>query len=103
MQIIFSRAVAQELQSQHTVLELETITKDGVTVEAFCVVPADRINLAELPQLEHNCKLHQAFVDAYKTQDYKICNDLYPHLLGRFGGELDTFYQEIVRRIVNPN
>jgi hypothetical protein len=101
MQIIFSREVAEELRKQHTVLELETIVKDGVTIDAYCVVPADRINLAELSQLEHNCKLHQAFVDAYKIKDFKICNDLFPHILGKFGGEVDTFYQEIVQRIAN--
>ena len=101
MQIIFSRVVAEELRKQHTVLELETIVKDGITLDAYCVVPADRINLSELPQLEHNCKLHQAFVDAYNIKDYKICNDLFPHILGKFGGEVDTFYQEIVQRIAN--
>jgi hypothetical protein len=63
------------------------------------LVPADKINLVELPQLEHNCKLHQAFVDAYKSQDFKVCRDLFEHLIGKFGGEVDTFYTEILGRI----
>ena len=98
MQIIFSKPVAEELRKQHTVLELETIVKDGIAIDAYCVIPADKINLSELPQLEHNCKLHQAFVDANKQKNYKICNDLYPHLVGKFGGEVDTFYHEILHR-----
>jgi len=101
MQLIFNRADAEALREQHTVLELETITKDGVTLDVFCLVPADAINLSELAQLGHNTKLHQTFVDSFKNQDYKVCRDLYEHLIGKFGGEVDTFYQEIVQRIVN--
>lgn len=100
MQLIFNRQDAEELREQYTVLELETITKDGVTLDVFCLVPADSINLSELAQLDHHVKLHQAFVDAFKIKDFKVCRDLYEHLMGRFGGELDTFYNEIVQRIV---
>jgi hypothetical protein len=99
MQLIFGHETAAQLREQHTVLELETVTKDGVTLEVYCVVPADRINLFELSQLEHNVKLHQAFVDAYKEQNYKLCQDLSAHIIGKFGGEVDTFYQEILGRI----
>jgi hypothetical protein len=99
MQLIFGHDIAAQLREQHTVLELETVTKDGVTLEVYCVIPADKINLVELPQLEHNVKLHQAFVDAYKSQDFKICKDLFEHLIGKFGGEVDSFYHEILGRI----
>lgn len=99
MQLIFGHETAAQLREQHTVLELESVTKDGVTLDVYCLVPADKINLVELPQLEHNAKLHQAFVDAYKAHDYKICQDLFEHLVGKFGGEVDTFYHEIINRI----
>lgn len=99
MQLIFGHDTAAQLREQHTVLELETIDADGMDLEVYCVIPADKINLVELPQLEHNAKLHQAFVDAYKLQDFKLCKDLVEHLIGKFGGEVDTFYQEILDRI----
>jgi hypothetical protein len=99
MQLIFGHDNAEQLREQHTILELESVTKDGVTLDVYCLVPADKINLVELPQLEHNRKLHQAFVDAYKSQDFKICRDLHEHLLGKFGGEVDSFYTEIINRI----
>jgi len=101
MQLIFNREDAEALREQHTVLELETITKDGVTLDVFCLVPADKINLSELAQLNHNVKLHQTFVDCFKNKEYKVCRDLYEHLIGKFGGEVDSFYDEIIKRIVN--
>ena len=60
-----------------------------------------RSNLSELAQLSHNIKLHQTFVDCFQKKEYKVCRDLYEHLIGKFGGEVDSFYDEIIKRIVN--
>ncbi len=99
MQLIFDKEHAAQLREKYTVLDLETITKDGVTLDVFCVIPADKINLGELTQLEHNTKLHNHFVQAFKDGNYNVCKDLHEHLMGKFGGEVDTFYDEIIGRI----
>jgi hypothetical protein len=101
MQLIFDRSIAEDLQKNHTVLELETVTKDGVTLDVFCLIPVEKIALTEMAQLPHNTKLHTEFVNAYKNSNHELCNGLYPHLVGKFGGEVDTFYQEIIQRIAN--
>jgi hypothetical protein len=99
MQIIFGKETADQLQDRYTVLELETIEKDGVVVDAFCIVPAEKINLGEMSSLDNNINLHRSFIEGLKNNDYKLCNDLSEHLIGKFGGELDTFYQEILNRL----
>jgi hypothetical protein len=99
MQLIFDRSIAEDLQKNHTVLELETVTKDGVTLDVFCLIPVEKIALTEMAQLQHNTKLHTEFVNAYKNSNYQLCKDLYTHILGKFGGEVDTFYSEIIQRI----
>jgi hypothetical protein len=71
---------------------------DGQIVEAFCVVPAEKISLGELPQLEKNTKKHEEFVTALRKKDYKTCGKLKDDLYGKFGGELDSFYDEIMKR-----
>jgi hypothetical protein len=48
--------------------------------------------------IDHWKKLHNEFVQANKDGDAKLCIDLMEHLLGKFGGELDTFYQEVCNR-----
>lgn len=103
MQLIFNRKSAEELGDKYTILELETFDVEGQLLEVFCVIPADKINLTELPQLEHNIKLHNHFVQALKDKDYKVCIDLQEHLMGKFGGEVDTFYEEIIKRINNES
>lgn len=99
MEIIFGRANAEKLREKYTVLDLETVVKDGVSLEVFCLIPADKISLTEMPQMENWVKLHNDFLNGYHTKQYKFCRHCVEHLMGKFGGEVDTFYDEIIRRI----
>ena len=104
MDIIFGRENAERLREKYTVLDLETVTvKDdkgqSVDMEVFCLIPADKIALPDLPQLDQWVKLHNDFLNGYHTQQYNYCRQCIEHLIGKFGGEVDSFYQEILKRI----
>jgi hypothetical protein len=98
MQIVWDKTAVADLRKTHTVLELETFPVNGEMFCAWCVLSAEKI-IAELPTLDRYVELHEAFVQAWRDRNYKLLEDLSEHLLGRFGGELDTFYQEILSRI----
>ena len=98
MDIIFSRAVADQLSENYTVLELEPHSVGEDILETFCVVPGDKIPLAEMMMLAHWRKLHGEFVQANKDKNAKLCIDLAEHLIGKWGGELDEFYQIVCQR-----
>lgn len=99
MQLIFGKENAEVLRSRYTVLELETLTVNDKTLDVFCVVPAEKIAIGEITTIEKTTKLHNDFVQAIKDRDYNLCRGLYIHLVGKFGGELDSFYEEIIKRI----
>jgi len=99
MEIIFGRENAEKLREKYTVLDLETINKDGINLEVFCLIPADKISLSEMPTLDSWVKLHNEFLHGYHTQQYDYCLQCIEHLRGKFGGEVDTFYDEIESRI----
>ena len=99
MNIIFGRENAEKLREKYTVLDLETLEKDGVSLDVFCLIPAEKIALPDLPQLEQWTKLHNDFLNGYHTQQWNYCRQCIEHLTGKFGGEVDTFYDEILRRI----
>lgn len=103
MQIIFNRQAAEELRSRYTVLELETFDVEGQQLETFCVVPADKMNLAHLPNLDADIKLHENLIEQLKLKNYQFCLDAIEHLLGKFGGELDSFYTIIQSRAKESN
>jgi hypothetical protein len=97
MDIIFSKEAADNLRERYTVLELETFEVEGQALETFCVVPAERIFM-EMQDLPTNVELHEQLVQAIKDKDAKLCTDLTEVLKGRFGGELDSFYDIIHER-----
>jgi hypothetical protein len=98
MQIIWDQAAAKQLRNSHTVLELETFQVDQESITAYCVVPAEKI-FPEMAQLESLTQLHAAFITAFNEKNYDLCRDIVPELVGRFGGELDTFYTAVLDKI----
>ena len=100
MNIILGQARADELREKFTVLELETFEHtDGMQIPAFCVVTADKIPIAELPLLQQHCDLHKKMISEYHNNNRKFCEDAIEHLRGKFGGELDSFYDHILKKL----
>ena len=98
MNIILGKEAADKLQENYTILELETFTRqDGSVVTAYCVV--NNMHMNELPTLEASKQLHSNFIREFNNKNYKFCEDALEHLLGKFNGELDSFYIEIAQRI----
>jgi hypothetical protein len=97
--IIFGRENAEKLREKYTVLDLETVEKDGHSIEVFCLIGADKISIGDLPQLEQWIKLHNDFLNGYHTQQWNYCRQCIDYLMGKFGGEVDSFYEEILKRI----
>ena len=101
MQIIFGKHNAEQLKDRYTILELETFDVEGKPLEVYCVIPPEAIALTEISIIDQTTKLHNEFVKALKENNRKMCEDLSVHLMGRFGGELDSFYEEILKRFSN--
>ncbi len=98
MNIIFSRQAAEALKEKYTVLELETFEVEGKLLETFCVVPQEAISLQEMAVLDKKIELHNQFVLHLKKKDYVFCRSAAEHLIGNFGGELDSFYTTVLER-----
>lgn len=101
MNIIIGEIAAEKLKENYTVLELETFTVNDSKVKTYCVV--EHIPITEITNLEQYKSLHQKFIEEYYNKNYKFCIDAIEHLTGKFGGELDTFYNTILDRINSQN
>jgi len=56
------------------------------------------MNLGDIPNLESDIRLHENLIEQLKLKNYQFCLDAIEHLLGKFGGELDSFYVIIKQR-----
>jgi hypothetical protein len=101
MQIVWHPDAVKKLSSAHTVLELESFPVNGEMLHAWCVVPPEKIGLDGLSSLPALTDLHAKLIAAWKVRDFKLCEDIIPHLVGKFGGELDSFYEELTKKITN--
>jgi hypothetical protein len=99
MQIIWDKTVAEKLSSTHTILELETFIVNDKPITTYCVVSVDSIPLTEFPELETNKNLHRDFITAFNYNDYNTCSEISAQLIGKFGGEIDSFYKIILEKL----
>jgi len=102
MHIVLTQAVADELRKKYTVLELDTMPHPDGPVPAFCVLPVEQIAM-EMSSLEKNVSLHEQLIDAIKNNDCNQAMLLCEILFGKFGGELDSFYEIVLERTKNNN
>lgn len=99
MNIIIGDVAANSLRENYTVLELETFTVGENRIKTYCVV--NNIPLQEISMLAENKILHQQMIDEYNSGNLRVCVDLIAVLRGKFGGELDTFYETLTNKINN--
>ena len=99
MHIIFGSTI-EEIPNNFTVLELDTfrMVKENRTDTAYCVV--EKIPLTEFTTLDAYKKIHADLVQYYKQRQWEYCENAIEGLMGRWNGELDTFYADLLRRVI---
>jgi hypothetical protein len=97
MNIIFKNN-AKEIQEKYTVLDLDSFSSpDGSIQTACCVI--ENIPIMELSQTAGLKQLHADLIQNYGQKNWDYCEQAIEHLMGKWGGEIDTFYLELKTRI----
>ncbi len=101
MHIIFGKQTAEQMSEKYTLLELDRIQvePDGVLIDTYCVVDKEQIPLVEVTQIENFKNLHNKLMENYRRKDWNFCTQALEHLHGRWGGSINSFYDEISSRI----
>ena len=99
MNIIFGPQQLEEVEKKYTVLELDTLRVPGQDepITAYCVVKS--IPIMEMAGLDQMTELHSNLIKNYRKKNWKYCEDAIEHLVGKWGGELDSFYDDLSTRI----
>ena len=98
MNIIFGEAL-DTLPDNYTVLELDTfvLPPDGAVRTSYCVV--EKVPLTDFPVMEAYIKVHGDMMKAYRDKNWEYCLHAIQGLTGRWNGELDSFYSNLLERV----
>jgi hypothetical protein len=100
MNIIFGDAL-ESLPDNYTVLELDTFVfaPDNHIRTSYCVI--EKPALIEFPLMEAYIKVHTDMMQAYRDQNWDYCLHAIQGLTGKWNGELDSFYNNLLDRVQN--
>jgi hypothetical protein len=100
MNIIFGDSV-KSIPDHYTLLELDTFRADGSDerITAYCLV--EKLPLDEFTTLEQYKKIHADVIKYYKQKHWDYCEQAINGLMGRWSGELDTFYTNLLSRVIH--
>lgn len=100
MNIIFGDAV-QHLPDSFTILELDSFDIDhtGITQKAWAVI--ENVPLHEFATLTDYRSAHENLLSEYRQQNWTYCLSAIRSLMGRWNGDLDSFYQHLKQRILD--
>lgn len=101
MKVIFGKQQAEQIGNRMTVLELDTFFEPGLTepISTYAVLDNTSIPLQEIPVLENFVELHNNMMLEYRKRNWNYCENAIEHLLGRWKGELDSFYESLADRL----
>ena len=98
MNIIFGDAIAH-VPNSYTVLELDTFRRPNGTMSvAYCVV--EKIALTDFDKLEAYRKVHADLLVNYRAREWTYCEHAIEGLMGKWNGELDSFYSNLLLRVI---
>ena len=100
MNIIFGDSV-NEIPDHYILLELDTFRRPGETETtiAYCLV--EKPALEELVNMEAYKKIHADVVKYFKQRQWEYCEQAIPGLMGKWGGDLDSFYTDLLTRVLD--
>lgn len=99
MNIVVGHDHAELLKDRYILLEIINLNDIQTDYQCYCLVEGTAIPVKELPTIQHYKSLHKKLLENLRKQNKTVCKELVPHLHGRWGGELDTFYQAILEYI----
>jgi hypothetical protein len=97
MNIIFGDQL-NSINDNYTVLELDTFRlANGTASVAYCLV--EKIPLTDFDKLEAYKKVHNDLLENYRLRNWTYCEHAIEGLMGKWNGELDTFYTDLLVRV----
>lgn len=97
MNIIFKENSAA-IGKKYVVLDLDTFSVPDGSIHTVCCV-VENIPITEMSETENLKALHADLIASYSQRHWDQCELIIKQLVGKWGGEIDSFYQDLQTRI----
>jgi hypothetical protein len=100
MNIIFEESITPEFKEKYMFLELDKFYFKDIekTSTAFCAL--ENVPIQDMIQADKFLNLHASLMENYYKRNWNYCEQAIEHLSGRWNGEVDTFYQNLLERVL---
>lgn len=101
MNILLETQITPDMRDKYLLLELDTFrTGPGPdTVTAWCMIdPKDPDGMVTMDQF---IDLHSNLMPNYRQRNWNYVEQAIEHLLGRWDGQLDSFYSDLQSRVTS--
>lgn len=100
MNIILENDITEDIREKYMLVELDTFQDPEANVtKSYAIITKDEVLLQDFHNMEQYVDLHNNLMKNYRLQNWKFCDDALEHLVGKFRGELDSFYKVMQERI----
>ena len=89
----------EQIKEKYLTLELDTVDVKGEKIVAYAVIDNSLIPLDEISKLQESIDLHANLIKNYNKRNWNYCEQAIEHLVGKFKGEIDSFYKDLLIRI----
>ena len=99
MNIILESDITSEMQEKYILLELDKFRMPDSTepVSAYCLL--EPLSLEELATAKEFIDLHSNVMPNYRKKNWPYVEHAIEHLMGRWDGQLDSFYTTLASRV----
>lgn len=101
MNILLEPQISDDIREKFLLLELDSFRVPDTTdpVRAYCLV--EPFDVDEMSIMQQFIDLHGNLMPNFRKQNWNYVEQAIEHLMGRWGNQLDSFYQELLSRVTD--
>jgi hypothetical protein len=101
MNIIVGEENIKHLDGRYLILELDSfrVSQQSDLIKSYALI--DSVAFFDMAQADGHRKLHQDLIENYRSKNWDLCETIIDQLLGKWNGDLDSFYENLTQRIAD--
>ena len=99
MNIVLGKESIEDIQDKHIILELDSFYLQGSDepITAYGIV--EKMPIEQIASADQFRELHNNMMKNYRLRNWQYVEDALEHLIGKWFGEYDSFYNELSQRV----